>query len=233
VRENTADLTGGHSIFENAFAKASEHQKPPELCSSRRQEAHTISRGRSQHGLNLRQADAFTLMELMVVIVLISIMTALIIPEMKGTYEDALLRSTGRELAEAFALASSRAVSQNQSHRVQLDAHSGRYLVERKTRLGGQEIFVPLKDVSGSEGKLDPRIAVEIRHPGEMTEVVAGEPPPSGDNQPSVQPDSIAFNPDGTADAIEILLRDRAGFQLVLQLNPVTARVHIVEPKRE
>jgi prepilin-type N-terminal cleavage/methylation domain-containing protein len=41
---------------------------------------------------------AFTLIELMVVIVLIGIMTAMIIPEMKGTFEEALLRSTAREL---------------------------------------------------------------------------------------------------------------------------------------
>jgi len=87
-----------------------------------------------------------------VVIVLISIMTALIIPEMKGTYEDALLRSTGRELAETFELASSRAVSQNQSHRVQLDERSGRYLVTRKIRIGGREDFVPLKDVPAAKG---------------------------------------------------------------------------------
>ena len=42
---------------------------------------------------------AFTLMELVVVVVIIGIMTALIIPEMKGTFEDALLRSTGGWLA--------------------------------------------------------------------------------------------------------------------------------------
>src|SRR5262249_50314579 len=40
---------------------------------------------------------AFTLVEMMVVVVLIAILTAMIIPEMKGTYEDAFLRSTSRE----------------------------------------------------------------------------------------------------------------------------------------
>ncbi|MDB6077847.1 MAG: hypothetical protein JWO82_1594, partial [Akkermansiaceae bacterium] len=35
--------------------------------------------------------------------------------------------------------------------------------------------------------------------------------------------------PDGTADAWEIHLRDRAGFQLALRINPITASVHIVE----
>jgi hypothetical protein len=43
----------------------------------------------------------------------------------------------------------------------------------------------------------------------------------------------ILFNPDGTADAREIRLRDRDGFRLGLRINPVTARIHIVELPRE
>ena len=53
----------------------------------------------------------FTLMELMVVLVLIGIMTAMILPEMKGTYEEALLSSTGRQLANVLGIAYSRAVT--------------------------------------------------------------------------------------------------------------------------
>src|SRR5436190_209940 len=67
-----------------------------------------------------RARRGFTLIELMVVVVLIGIVTAVIIPEMKGTYEDALLRSTSRELVNTFKLAYSRAVTLNQIHRVRL-----------------------------------------------------------------------------------------------------------------
>ena len=49
----------------------------------------------------------FTLIELMVVIVLVGIMAAAIIPEMKGTYEDALLRSATRELVGVCSIAAS------------------------------------------------------------------------------------------------------------------------------
>ena len=48
-------------------------------------------------------------------------MTAVLIPEMRGSYEDALLRSTGRELINVCHLTYSRAVSLNQVHRLQLD----------------------------------------------------------------------------------------------------------------
>ena len=66
----------------------------------------------------------FTLIELMVVIALIGIMTAMILPEMKGTFEDARLRAASRELVNVFGAAYSRAVSVNQVLRVRLDRKS-------------------------------------------------------------------------------------------------------------
>jgi type II secretion system protein H len=178
---------------------------------------------------NRRPATAFTLMELMVVIVLISIMTALIIPEMKGTYEDALLRSTGRELAGVLSLASSRAVSQNQAHYVLWDAKTGRYQVACRRPIGGHEEMVPLRDVAGGEGKLDTRITIHILPTSEMGAPAEAAAP----GEARLDRDSIGFFPDGTAEAVEIQLRDRAGFQLVMQLNPVTARIRLSEPLHE
>ena len=60
---------------------------------------------------NPSRRSGFTLMELMVVLVLIGVMTAMILPEMRGTYEAALLHSTGRELANVLGIAYSRAVT--------------------------------------------------------------------------------------------------------------------------
>ena len=178
---------------------------------------------------NLKSRRAFTLIEMVVVVVLIAVMAAMIIPEMKGSFDDALLRSTSRDLINVFDLASSRAVSLNQSCRVELDTQSGRYFVEREVRGGVQENYVPLKDVSGAEGRLDSRIAVEMSPPDEASP----DNPPDNSAPEAVSPSAISFYPDGTADAMEIRLRDQAGFQMVLRLNPITARVHLSEPKRE
>jgi type II secretion system protein H len=178
---------------------------------------------------NLKSRRAFTLIEMVVVVVLIAVMAAMIIPEMKGSFDDALLRSTSRDLINVFDLASSRAVSLNQSCRVELDTQSGRYFVEREIRVGAQDDYVPLKDVSGAEGRLDSRIAVEMSPPDEASP----DNPPDNSAPEPVSPSAISFYPDGTADAMEIRLRDQAGFQMVLRLNPITARVHLSEPKRE
>jgi len=174
----------------------------------------------------------FTLIELMVVITIIGIMTAMMIPEMKGSFQDELLRSSGRELINVFDLAYSRAVSLNQIRRVRLEERTGRYLVEKETRENGQEDFVPADDVPGNQGQLDARIAVEFHPAGGLGAEpnAAAEIPVSG-NRLDVA--TIAFYPDGTADSGAVLLRDRDGFRLLLQINPVTARVHVVEMERE
>jgi type II secretion system protein H len=174
----------------------------------------------------------FTLIELMVVITIIGIMTAMMIPEMKGSFQDALLRSTSRELINVFDLAYSRAVGLNQVRRVRLDETTGRYLVEKQVQENGEESFVPADDVPGSKGQLDSRITVEFHRPDELSPEQAWSAGASVVETGSGQA-AIMFYPDGTADAGTFMLRDRQGFRLLLQINPVTARVHAVEMERE
>jgi Tfp pilus assembly protein FimT len=173
----------------------------------------------------------------MVVIVLIGILTAMMIPEMKGTYHDALLRSTGRELLNVCNLAYSRSVSLNQLHRVRLDQRTGRYVIERRLReTGRDEDFIPLQDVTGSEGELDTRILVSFRQPEEAP---ADQDSTSDSSLPAEEPKTtsrdalVSFYPDGTADPGEFLLQDQDGFRLLLHINPVTARVRVTELGRE
>jgi prepilin-type N-terminal cleavage/methylation domain-containing protein len=189
--------------------------------------------------LNCSNADgrrAFTLMELTVVILLIAIMSAAIIPAMRGTYQDALLRSTSRELVNSFGIAYSRAVSLNQLHRVRFDTRTGRYVTERRDPAGRADEFVPIKDIPGSEGTLDARISLQIHRQGDGPADASGSPadlPAGGDQAMAATDGTISFYPDGTADGAELELRDRDGFRLALQINPTTARVHIVELKRQ
>jgi prepilin-type N-terminal cleavage/methylation domain-containing protein len=181
--------------------------------------------------------SAFTLIELMVVIVLIGVMAAMILPEMKGTYEDALLRSTSRELISVCGLAASHAVSVNQAHRLWLDRKTGHYSIERLAPdLGSERRLVSAREVPGGVGELDSRIAIEIHASSDDPAEGAPQgwtPVPGGGAQAERRDDAITFYPDGTADASEIVLRDRDGFRLALQINPITARVRIIELARE
>jgi type II secretion system protein H len=185
-------------------------------------------------GLSSSRHAGFTLVELMVVIVIIGIMTALMIPEMKGSFQDALLRSSSRELVNVFDLAYSRAVSLNQVRRVRFEEQTGRYEVEKQIQARGDDVFVPADDVPENKGQLDARISIEFHQPGEFSSAE------NGDNGASVSApvsgpveSMIAFYPDGTADAGAMVLRDRQGYRLLLQINSITARVHVVEMERE
>jgi Tfp pilus assembly protein FimT len=169
----------------------------------------------------------------MIVIVLIGILSAMIIPELKGSFQDALLRSTSRSLINVFNIASSRAVSLNQLHRVRLDAKTGRYVIEKRTRETPEgDEFAPLKDVSEAEGTLDTRISIQIRTSEQMpANAPEGVSNAGAANGPTV--DTISFYSDGTADSAELLLRDKQGFRLLLRINSTTSRVKLLELERE
>lgn len=177
------------------------------------------------------------MIELMVVIAIIAIMTAMIIPEMKGSFQDALLRSTSRELINVFDLAYSRAVSLNELRRVRLVSKTGRYFVEKRVHENGSENFVPADDVPGGKGELDSRISIEFQKSGisestaETEVVLLDDGLPANDS--AADELTVNFYPDGTADARDIWLRDKQGFRLGLRINPITARVHVVEMDHE
>ncbi len=176
-----------------------------------------------------RRAGGFTLVELMVVLALVAILGAVMLPEMRGTYDDARLRACGRGLVDACSIASSRAALRNQSHWLEIQPESGRYAVLAP---GGSSAGpVPVRDTPGAQGRIDRRITVHVRAP----EDADGPQDGAGTDEPSPRDprgSRVTFHPDGTADAAEILLRDRAGFGIILRISPVTARVRIRELPR-
>ena len=70
------------------------------------------------------------------------------------------------------------------------------------------------------------RIADEAVEGSEPTDESQGSPVASAETV-----DSVAFFPDGTAEGTQITLQDRSGFKLLMQVNPATGRVQIIEPE--
>jgi type II secretion system protein H len=174
----------------------------------------------------------FTLIELVVVLVLIGIMAAMIIPQMQGSFEDSLLRTNGRKMIDVLQLAYSRAVSMGQAHRVHLDTAKNQFTVEKQISGGAEPRFAALEGLTGTRGPLDPRISFEIRSGSTDTDQHDAVPTESAGDEGAARPEGVVFYADGTADAAEILLRDRAGFRLRLRINPITAGIQIVEEEK-
>ena len=179
--------------------------------------------------------SGFTLIELMVVITLVAVLSALILPEMRGGLEDAQLRSASRRWIELFGLAGSRAVANNEHLRVHFDKSRGRYQLERQTGRDRRQVrFAPVNDSSIFSGEVDPRISISIRPlPATPISTPADGPsraaPPDSrpGRNPGPPPTAVNFFPDGTCDGVEVELRDLSDHRIVLRLNPVTARVTV------
>ncbi len=167
----------------------------------------------------------------MVVIAVIGIVGVMIVPEMKGSYQDALLRAACRELVDTFQLAYSRAVSLNVDHRVRIDEGSSRYVIEvSDPRSAARPEFHALKGFAGCEGKLDRRVSVRLRYPTGETPDEAAAPGQSLERNSNF--DGVFFYADGTATACQVVLTDQHGFSLALAVSPVTGRVRIGEVHR-
>ncbi|HUS34956.1 MAG TPA: prepilin-type N-terminal cleavage/methylation domain-containing protein [Verrucomicrobiae bacterium] len=159
---------------------------------------------------------AFTLIELMVVITIIAVIAGVMAIEMRGTYEDALLRTNARKLIDVCDAASNRAIAIRQAQVLRINATSGKFVVEPKSKGSegtGEEVM---------EGELDTRVSLAIREPARGEE--EAEP-----IEPAAATDNVTFYPDGSADAREFLFRDRTGVELALRINPTTSRVRVIE----
>jgi type II secretory pathway pseudopilin PulG len=171
----------------------------------------------------------------MVVVVLIAVMVALIIPEMRGTFEHEVLRSTSRQAVRALNIAYSQSITTQKRHRVRLDRTTSQLVVEAiDPERKDDGPVIPLTDLPGASSKVDPRVTIEVR-PRTETVSLSGEdrgteqaPPPATEEDPG-DAENINFFPTGTADAKEMVLHDREGFNLTLRINPTTSRVQVVD----
>ena len=156
-------------------------------------------------------SSAFTLIEIMVVVIILGILAATIIPQFMGTTQDAKVSAAKSQVAEL------------ESALERFYIHMDRY----PTADEGLKILVdPPANDDGKKWR-GPYIK-QLRNDPWGNPYQYSFP---GTHHPSSF-DIWSRGADG-ADGGDITLRDRAGFRLLLQINPVTARVHVVELERE
>lgn len=159
----------------------------------------------------------FTLVELLIVLSLIGILTGLVVAEMRGTHEEALLRAAGRKLNGMLGWSASQAVTTGLAHTVAIDPAGHRYAIRAAAAAPGETARVV------EEGRLDERIQISVREL-EMAAEPDAEEAAAENPEPSAASGEIQFHADGTADAREITLKDRMGVSIALRINPITGR---------
>lgn len=172
--------------------------------------------------LRRQHREAFTLVELMIVVVIIGILSGVMVLEMRGTFEDALLRSNARKIIDVCDVASNRAIAANEAQMLRIEPKSGKYTVRAKGNSNAAD--------ETTNGELDPRVKLEMRNAAgaEEENLADANADPAADAAPS-EDYSVTFFPDGSAEGREFLLKDRDGIELVLRINPATSRVRLIE----
>lgn len=183
---------------------------------------------RAQHG--------FTLLEILIVVFLIGLMSAVLMPKI-GFRSTSGLRSSSRVLAAEIRYAAERAIASGETHRFVVDLASQifrleRVVVERPERRRRElpstpalldlrppqtsREFLPVPSRAGEWRALDDP---EVRIEG----VVIGDQTYEDDRA------AITFDGDGGADPAEVRLIDDFGARSVLVVSPFTGEVRISE----
>lgn len=175
----------------------------------------------------------FTLIEMMIVLVIVSIMTVLMIPEMKGSYEEALLRSNARKMSSAFKAAYSRAITTHKLHRVRIDPESSKLMIEERSA-EPETPYIPLKQFDRKTSQLHPNVGIRFHEPLPAFSVdEAGMEQETSRQVSKNVPDGVfLFHPNGTCEGKDIELRDRMGFGLLIRIDAITCRVRFENLER-
>ncbi len=174
----------------------------------------------------------FTFLEIMLVIVIVAILSAVVIPNMAKSIKGNRLRSASRTVISSGKYARSLAVMRQKEMVLTFDLDENRVLTHGFSMGGGEEAVgdefvdgdsLPAPDVfiegeeaapaiqfapSELERDLD-KVSVELVRLGDGSEISAGEC-------------HVLYYPNGRCDAYEVLLRDKSGLAMHIQVDPLS-----------
>ena len=161
-----------------------------------------------------RAGPAFTLVEMLLVVVLLATLTGTLAVSLGGRVDRHALRIAGKDLAAAIRFSVAETRLKCLPHRVAFYDNWTRYRVERAESAAGSE-YAPVRSLAGQMKTL----AKQARIAGASTD---GQPLES-------VPETLPQYPDGNSFHGEIQLANRSGETLTIKVSPVTGQVQIVE----
>ena len=180
----------------------------------------------SQSGLIRRagpradRAAAFTMIEVMVVLVLVTLLATMIVPRMAGSSQSAQLRESAQRLLQAARYARGYAVSHRCQCRLLIDTAQNRYALEYQPDPEHRpDQYAPLDRGTRAGRKLGPGVRFE------MVRIYHTE-------RRETESKVVTFEPTGQADAATIQVgNQRRTYSLLI--SPSTGRAHLADERVE
>ena len=181
-------------------------------------------------------AGAYTLLELMVVIIVIGIVTGVVVPSLQGSTGSVRLEAAARQLSDLMGYCYQSAVTTSRTHALLIDA-DGRHI-----RIAAEPGGPPPKEGEGQQDK--DSSSTEEWEPVELpsadasllpegvtvTDVSAAEDELLAEGEDGIR---ILFFPDGTTEFASVILNDEGGDQREIYLNGLSGATQIVQPSPE
>lgn len=182
---------------------------------------------------------AFTLLEVLLVVVLLAVLAAFVWPDMQGFTRAARLEESADRLRGVVAMSRARAMSEAARYRVSFVRDGSVHLTRQRDPLAAPNEYVAVREPWATRPLLQDAVWVDafqplpqgpppIRVEDELVEFTDfdEDPRPIVD---AAEPHAIDFEPDGTSGSARWVLRDDSGRGFRMTLDGRLGRVH-VEP---
>ncbi|MGQ9729676.1 MAG: GspH/FimT family pseudopilin [Candidatus Zipacnadales bacterium] len=191
--------------------------------------------------MSRRPQAAFTLLELMVVLMILVLLSALAAPSFRRQYHEAKLNSAARDIVALMQYARSQAIVEGTTYRLNIDRDAKRmwvtyYQPETDEQAGtpdNEPRFIVDESVLGATRELPDEITLrELQLGDEALSQLSEETLQELGTTHRLNEEGtpyIAFLPDGTTDGARLLIENEYEDRYVIALDAITGRTEVLE----
>jgi prepilin-type N-terminal cleavage/methylation domain-containing protein len=192
--------------------------------------------GAGRQNLRARLARGFTLIEMIVLIIIIAVITAVAVPAYSRFYAHIKFDGSVQQVMSLLAFARDSAVQASRDSTLQFDPGSETFAVAVDTPDPSPDQPTALQDAANIESQqlVPPRTATLGQDVGVVDFQVfqkgssQGNPnPQSGMNSQGAGNNTIHFHQDGSSDAANFTIAGQEGFRVDVEVSPLTGRARI------